>query len=116
MQELVHLDYGYCGDNMADISEASAEQKVFSSSGSGTLASIALSTESLIIDAIDVSNAKILEVQLTCTFNAAATAGATVNLYASVDGITYDTVANANTVWVTAINSPVSAGNVRTKT
>ena len=93
-----------------------AGSKTLVSSGNGTLASIAASTESLIIDTLDVSTGTILEVQLTCTFNGAAIAGATVNLYASVDGITYDTVANANTVWVTAINNAVSAGNVRTKT
>lgn len=90
--------------------------RTFVASGSTTLASLAASTEAMLVDAIDVSNARVLEIQLTCTFNGAATAGATVNLYASVDGITYDTQNNANTVWVTVINNPVSAGNVRTKT
>jgi len=89
--------------------------KTLIASGSATLVSIAASGEDLIIDALDVSSGKTLDLQLTCTFNAAAVAGSTVNLYGSTDGTTYDTVANAGTVWVTAINNPVSAGNIRTK-
>lgn len=90
--------------------------RTFVGQGSATLASLAVATEAMLVDAIDVSNARVLEVQLTCTFNGAATAGATVNLYASVDGTTYDTQNNANTVWVTAINSSVAVGVARTKT
>lgn len=90
--------------------------KVLVGQGSATLASLAIATEAMLVDAIDVSNARVLEVQLTCTFNGAATAGATVNLYASIDGTTYDTQNNANTVWVTAINSPVAVGVARTRT
>ena len=91
------------------------QTKTLMSSGTATLASLAANTEAMLVNALDVTTGTILEIQMTCTFGQ-ATLGAAVYIYASVDGITYDTQSNADTIWVTAINMAMSSGNERTKT
>lgn len=93
-----------------------SEGKVLLALGSGIAVSIAGSGETIIVSGIDVSHGTILETQLACVFGSGATAGATVNLYASLDGTTFDTSPNAGTVWVTTINSPGVASSTKIKT
>jgi hypothetical protein len=95
--------------------------KVMVAEGGMAIASIAAATETLMQELslnttyIDVSKGRLLQIQFTGTFNAASTAGAAVNLYQGMNYNDFDTVANADTVWVTAINVALSAGNSRTK-